>query len=272
MSSRSSPDFPELNSNASGVWNRIAGWWDDQIGDGNDYQDYLIEPTTEQMLALKPGETVLDIACGAGRFSRRMAQLGANVVAFAQSAQFIQRARQRTADAGHDIEYHVLDATDVAGLLTLGERRYDAAVCTMALMDMASIDPLLSTLPRLLKPGARFVFSVTHPVFNSGTARKMAERVTEGTRRINRFSVAVSEYSEPFSHRGPGIVGQPEQQYTFHRSISLLFQACFKHGMMLDWMEEPTLPEELAATARQPLSWARYQRIPPILVAHMRIL
>ena len=33
---------------------------------------------------------------------------------------------------------------------------------------MASITPLLSVLPELLKPGGRFVFSVTHPVFNSG--------------------------------------------------------------------------------------------------------
>jgi hypothetical protein len=33
-------------------------------------------------------------------------------------------------------------------------------------MDMASITPLLSVLPQLLRPGGRFVFSVTHPVFN----------------------------------------------------------------------------------------------------------
>ncbi len=272
MDSRTSSDFPELNSNASGVWDRIAGWWDDQIGDGNDRQDYLIEPPTERMLALKPGETVLDIACGAGRFARRMAQLGANVVAFDQSAQFIQRARERTAQSGLAIDYRVLDATNVPGLLALGERRYDAAVCTMALMDIASLDPLLSTLPRLLKPRGRFVFSVNHPAFHSGTARNLAEEVTEGTGVTTRFSVAISEYSEPFPYRESGITGQPEQQYIFHRSISMLFQSCFKHGMVLDWMEEPTLPEELASQTRGPFSWAaRHQKIPPMLVARMRV-
>ncbi len=271
MKPRTSPDFPELNADNAEIWDKLAEWWDDQIGDGNDFQNYLIEPATERLLALKPGDTVLDIACGAGRFARRMADLGAKVVAFDQTERFIERARKRT---GKDerIEYHVLNATDRASLLTLGERRYDAAVCTMALMDMPSIEPLVSTLPRLLKPGGQFVFSVPHPAFNSGTTRKIAEEFTQGTEVFTRYSVAVSEYTEPFAYKTLGIAGQPELQYGFHRPISLLFQLCFQHGFVLDGLEEPALPEELVVKARRPLSWARYLKIPELLVARMRLL
>jgi hypothetical protein len=45
----------------------------------------------------------------------------------------------------------------------LGLVRFDAAVCNMAFMDMACIEPLLGVLPALLAPAARFVFSVILP-------------------------------------------------------------------------------------------------------------
>ena len=93
-----SPDFPEYDNKTTDVWNRLAEWWDDKIGDGNEFQDYLIEPATERLLALKPGEQVLDIACGAGRFARRMAGLGAVVTAIDHADKFLSRARERTAE------------------------------------------------------------------------------------------------------------------------------------------------------------------------------
>ena len=73
MPEEQSPDFPELDKETTPVWDNIAEWWDDTIGGGNAFQDYLIEPSQERLLELKPGERVLDIACGAGRFTRRMA-------------------------------------------------------------------------------------------------------------------------------------------------------------------------------------------------------
>ena len=53
-----SPDFPEYDSQTTEIWDALAEWWDDKIGDGNNFQDYLIEPATERLLALKPGELV----------------------------------------------------------------------------------------------------------------------------------------------------------------------------------------------------------------------
>ena len=153
MEEEVSPDFSEYNSRTTEVWDNIAEWWDDKIGDGNATQDLLVEPATERMLELKPGDEVLDVACGAGRFARRMAATGANIVAIDHSESFLRRARLRTTEHADRIEYRRLNAADPEALASLGESRFDAAVCTMALMDMASIEPLLSTLPKLLKPG-----------------------------------------------------------------------------------------------------------------------
>lgn len=123
-----------------------ARWWDDQIGDGNDFQTLLIEPPTERLLDVPAGDTILDAACGAGRFARRMAELGARVVAFDHSAEFIARARERTSsDAA--VEYHVVDAANAEAVLSPGSKRFNKAVCTMAIMDMPEIGTLFKLLP-----------------------------------------------------------------------------------------------------------------------------
>jgi len=264
-----SPDFPEYDFQTTEIWDALAEWWDDKIGDGNDFQDYLIEPATEKLLALKSGELVLDIACGAGRFTRRMAALGARITAIDHSEKFIRRAQERAGDTAERITYRVLNATDPEALLPLGEKRFDAAVCTMALMDMSSIEPLISTLPQLLKPGGRFVFSVTHPVFNSGTSRLVAEQQDIEGKLVARYGVTVTDYAKPSHNMGLGIFGQPVPQHYFHRSISLLFNTCFKHGFVLDGMEEPTFPDDADLTSRMPLSFMNMPSIPPVLAARL---
>jgi 2-polyprenyl-3-methyl-5-hydroxy-6-metoxy-1,4-benzoquinol methylase len=267
-----SPDFPEYDNRTAEVWDRLAQWWDDKIGDGNEFQDYLIEPATERLLALKPGEQVLDVGCGAGRFARRMAAAGAVVVAIDHAQRFLDRARERTTENVGQIKYLRLDATDPLALLSLGEGFFDAAVCTMALMDMSSITPLIAALPKILKPQGRFVFSVCHPVFNSGTARHVAEQFEAYGEVVTRSGITVTDYARPFAHKGLGIPGQPEPQCYFHRSISLLFNTCFRYGFILDGMEEPVFPEGFRGKSDSPLSYNRMGSIPPILVARMRKL
>ena len=264
-----SPDFPEYNSKTVQVWDRLAEWWDDKIGDGNEFQDCLIEPATERLLALKSGEQVLDIACGAGRFARRMASIGAVVTAIDQAERFLNRARERTIENDDRIQYIKIDAADRAAVLSLGEGRFDAAVCTMALMDMPSITPLISSLPKLLKPQGLFVFSVTHPVFNSGTARPIAEQYEQDGGIVVRSGITVTDYAKPYTYKGFGIPGQPEPQYYFHRPINLLFNTCFKYGFVLDDMEEPIFPEGFQSDTNNPLAFSRMPAIPPVLVARM---
>jgi 2-polyprenyl-3-methyl-5-hydroxy-6-metoxy-1,4-benzoquinol methylase len=161
-SKRQNAEFPEQADENRRIWNANAVWWDEQIGDGNDFQTLLIEPATERLLNVVAGDMILDAACGAGRFARRMAELGARVVAFDYSAEFIARARERrSCDAA--VEYHVIDAASAEALLALGSNRFNKAVCTMAIMDMPEIGPLFATLSRLLVPGGAFVFSAPIP-------------------------------------------------------------------------------------------------------------
>jgi SAM-dependent methyltransferase len=257
----------DFNRDVRRIWDANAEWWDDRIGDGNDFQLQLIEPATERLLALKAGETVLDVACGAGRLARRYAELGARVVACDFSERFIARAHERTPE-GVDIEYRVIDACDRAQLLSLGVRRFDAAVATMALMDMAEIEPLFSALREVLKPGGRFVFTVCHPALNSaGAVRFMEARETNG-RYAPECGVKVTAYLTPRAWKSEGIVGQPEPQYYFHRPLSALLGAGFREGFVLDGLEEPALAP---VDPGRGIKWEQMADIPPVLAARMVI-
>lgn len=266
---RGQAEFPEHAGENRRIWDANARWWDDRIGDGNGFQTRLIEPATERLLAVSRGDVVLDIACGAGRLARRLAERGARVVALDQSDRFIERARERT-PLDVAVDYRVLDASDEEALLSLGAGRFDKAVSTMALMDMPEIEPLLSALTRLLKPGGAFVFSITHPCFHSAEARRFAEVFEdEAGRHGVRTGVKVSLYRTPFARKTEGIVGQPEAQYYFHRPIHALFGSCFASGFVVDGIEEPGLPP--TGERRAAAGWEDMPEIPPILVVRTRL-
>jgi 2-polyprenyl-3-methyl-5-hydroxy-6-metoxy-1,4-benzoquinol methylase len=268
---RQSGEFPEQADENRRIWDANARWWDDQIGDGNDFQTFLIEPPTERLLDVHAGDTILDIACGAGRFARRMAELGARVVAFDYSAEFIARARERTPPAGASIEYRVMDTADVESVVALGTRRFDKAVCTMALMDMPEIGPVFGALARVLIPGGAFVFSVTHPCFHSAAIQRFAELQEEDAgRHLIRSGVKVWSYRSPFARKTEGIVGQPEAQWFFHRPIGALFRSGFEAGFVVDGIEEPGFPGS-ATKPNAGVRWQEMPEIPPILVARMQL-
>lgn len=242
-----------LNEEVQAIWDGNAEFWDDYMGDqGNDFHRELVAPSAERLLAVRPGETVLEIACGAGLFARRLAELGALVTATDFSAKFLERAKARTREYSESVELRRVDATSEADLLSLGEKRFDAAVSNMALMDMAEIEPLFSALPRLLKPGGRFVFTIMHPCFNNSSCVKVVEEEDRGGEIVVTRSVKISRYKTPRTVKGVGIRGQPAPQLYFERPIFALLAAAFAAGFVLDGLEEPTFPAPHQVRRRHP--------------------
>src|SRR5437016_1917504 len=213
----------DLNEETRSIWNQNASFWDARMGDGNDFQRILIGPASERLLNLQPGETVLEIACGNGVFSRRMAELGVHVIATDFSAQLLERARARTTKHADRIDYSLLDATREEQIVALGKQRFDAAVCNMAIMDMAEIDPLIHGIRQVIKAGGRFVFSLTHPCFNhTGTSLCVEEAQLDGE-LIMTYSVKVTTYLHTRPQKGIAMVGQPAPHYYFDRPLHVLF-------------------------------------------------
>jgi SAM-dependent methyltransferase len=238
------------------------------MGDGNEFERELVGPAIERLLALRPGERVLDVACGSGVSSRRLARLGARVVAIDNSELMLAHAQARGTDDAATIGYRLVDATDQTQLLALGEGGFDAVVWSMALMDMPAIDPLLRSAARLLTTHGRLVFTVLHPAFNSNAANRCAEATTEPDGlEVVFHAIKVFNYLTVPAGKGTGMLGEPEPHWYFHRPLHALLGACFATGFVLDGLEEPAFSRS-GATDRT-LGWSDLPGIPPVLAARL---
>ena len=262
-------DVQNANEETRRAWEANAAFWDEKMGEGNDFVNVLQWPAILRLLDPKPGQKILDIATGNGLTARRLAVLGAEVQASDFSAELIRIAQSKP-NPSNLITYQVLDATDEQALLALGPALFDSALCNMALFDMADIEPLFRTLPKLLKPGGTFVFTLTHPAFNNASCvHVVEERDNQGEIEIV-YSVKVSQYITPFQSRGLAIRGQPNPQIYFERPMQTYFNLGFQNGFVLDGFEERAFPPDHLQV--HPLGWGgKFSEIPPVQVARMRL-
>jgi SAM-dependent methyltransferase len=256
-------EHPPANDEVRAAWDQLARFWDEKMEAGATWQRRYIQPAVERLLRVARDERVLEIACGNGEFARRMSRLGADVLATDFSEEMLGRARSH----GGEVEYRLADATDESALLALAEpASFDAVVSNMAIMDMASIEPMAAAAARLLKPTGRFVFSTLHPSFNSGDVRPAVELDLDGG-VTEVYSVKVSSYGRAFAAKGVAVPDQPVQQWYFHRPLWMILEPFLEHGFVLDGVEEPLLsPEE----GRPGTPSFVFTQLPGVLVARLR--
>jgi 2-polyprenyl-3-methyl-5-hydroxy-6-metoxy-1,4-benzoquinol methylase len=262
-------EIRHLNNETRDIWNANAVFWDEKMGEGNDFVNLLQWPAILRLLNPQPGQQILDIATGNGLTARRSAALGANVTAFDFSTELIRLARAHS-PTSLPVTYHVLDATDEPAMLSLGEQVFDSALCNMGLFDMTDIHPLFHALQKMLKPGGVFVFTLTHPAFNNASCVHVAEEVDDGGVIKTVYSVKISKYMTPHQLHGLAIRGQPKPQVYFERPLQYYFNLGFRNGFVLDGFEERAFPP--GAAQKNPLSWGgNYSEIPPVLIARMKL-
>jgi SAM-dependent methyltransferase len=97
-------------------------------------------------LAPRPGERILDLGCGDGTLTEKLAALGAVVVGVDASAEQVAAARARGLDA------RIADGEALTFL-----REFDAVFSNAALHWMKRPDAVIAGVARALRPGGRFV-------------------------------------------------------------------------------------------------------------------
>jgi 2-polyprenyl-3-methyl-5-hydroxy-6-metoxy-1,4-benzoquinol methylase len=263
------PQVEDENLSAKRAWNRNAEFWNQRMADGNDFFHALLWPAVETLLHPECGDCLLDVACGNGLTSRKLAHSGARVTGFDFSEAMIELARKQS--PALNIDSRVLDATERQTLLSLGQGSFDGALCNMALMDMADINPLMHALACLLKPNGRFVFSVMHPCFNNPSSIHVGEVEDRAGTLVSTYSVKISRYLTPFTQPGLAMLDQPVPHLYFHRPLAALLRPAFNVGFVLDAMEERSFPAENLGGSTS-LSWnGHFSEIPPALIVRLRI-
>jgi len=99
-----------------------------------------------ELLAPKPGQRILDLGCGDGVLTKKIADLGCDVVGIDSSAAFIASARARGLDA------HLIDAVALPF-----HDEFDAVFSNAVLHWIKRADEMIAGVHRALRPGGRFV-------------------------------------------------------------------------------------------------------------------
>ncbi len=147
--------------------------WDKAVGDYETGWRQQLEPAQSlllDMLAARPGERVLEVACGTGLVSFRVIDAvgeQGSVVGTDISGEMVEAARRLAAERGiTNAKFERADAED----LKLDGDVFDAAICALGLMYVPDPVQALGEMRRRLKPGGRIAAAVWGARANCGWA------------------------------------------------------------------------------------------------------
>jgi ubiquinone/menaquinone biosynthesis C-methylase UbiE len=120
-----------------------------------------------QLLDLKPGERVLDLACGTGlvtfKAAERVGQSG-HIVGVDISTGMLAQARAKLKNHTLDnVQFHKHSITELDSLPELQEHTFDAVTCASALVLLPHPEVAIRQWAKYLKPGGRLITDATHP-------------------------------------------------------------------------------------------------------------
>jgi len=187
---------------------------------------------------------VLEIGCGAAQCSRWVARHGGRPVGLDLSRRQLQHARRLDEETG--IVVPTVQATGSA--LPFAARSFEVVFCSFGAMQfLADADHACQEVARVLRPGGRFVFSITHP-----TRWMFPDDPTE------EGLVASQDYWDRTPYVEVDDRGEP-QYVEHHRTLGDWVRSLSGSGFRLVDLVEPQWPAEHDRT------WGGWSRVRGLL-------
>ena len=124
--------------------------------------EFIDQATTWIASLLPPGSSLLDIGCGPGLYTKRLAEHGLQITGLDFSARSIAYAKEHDPKSTYVLQsYLEMDFENAFDMITLIWCDYAALVPEDRLH-------LLRRVHRALKPGGKFLFDVFTPLYNQG--------------------------------------------------------------------------------------------------------
>lgn len=221
---------------------------------GGDVQRYIVAPAMLEMIGAVTGKNIMELYCGAGYLSRRLAGLGATVTAVDSSERLVGIAREINKREECRINYAVAEATDLS---VIEDSTFDEIVCNMGMMVTRDLAGAVSELARMVKLGGRFIFSIVHPCFCMPDACWVRD---EDGRYI--YKSVDNYFTEGW---WPSELAGAVRSHvkTKHRTLSRYVNALSARGFNVRRIAEPR-PSPEVLTLKPHLEI--YDRLPPVMV------
>jgi SAM-dependent methyltransferase len=119
-----------------------------------------VDEADAQVLGEVSGRTVLEVGCGAAQCARFLTTRGARAVGLDLSVRQLQHSRRLDDETGTPVPV----VTGTATALPFADATFDVVFSAFgALQFVADAAVAVAEAARVLRPGGRFAFSVTHP-------------------------------------------------------------------------------------------------------------
>jgi len=231
-------------------WETHAEWWQRHFTDGVDpeYEEQIL-PLAEMQLA--GAEHVLDVGCGEGQLSRRVARLGAAVVGVDPTAGQLVTAATRAGGVRY--------TRGAAEALPFATASFDGVVICLTLEHLDPFEPAVHEVGRVLAPGGVFCLFLNHPLLQTPGSGWIDDHILEEQYwRVGPYlpdDVAMEEVS-------PGI-----RLPFMHRPLSRYINVMADQGLLVEYMDEPPPPPGFVARAPE---YAEAATIPRLLLLRAR--
>jgi trans-aconitate methyltransferase len=148
-----------------------------------------------ELLSPQPGERILDVGCGDGALTRKLVELGCDVVGVDASVEQIEAACR----SGLDARVKDCQALDF-------DHEFDAVFSNAALHWMKKADAVLDGVKRALRPGGRFVAEMGGAGcvqrIRSAVEEALARRGIDGAARNPWYFPSAEDYSARLQRHG----------------------------------------------------------------------
>lgn len=186
----------------------------------------VLVPTLIKLLGDIRQMKIIDIGCGSGVLTNKLARKGAIVVGVDPSKEMIRIANKEYGTV-KGIKFHNQSIQKFSSTINT---KFDLAVSNMSLITIENLQTVMDSTYSLLKPKGKFIFNITHPCFwnqyrqyeSDKTFQYMTEHAQKGKFIITKDSTGLKS---PTTH--------------FHRPLERYFECLSRASFVIEELVEP---------------------------------
>jgi SAM-dependent methyltransferase len=224
----------------SNGWDESADAWIADMAERGDYsREFVLDAPMMERVRAREFASALDVGCGEGRFCRMLQASGVRTVGVDPTDALIRHARLRDPQGDYRIGR--------AEALDFPDQSFDLVVSYLALIDISDIEPAISEMARVMRPGGTLLIA-NLTSFNTAAVDGGWTQGADGERQFS-IDHYLTERPEWVSWRGIRI-------QNWHRPLSRYMSLLLGQGLILRHFSEP------CPTGGDPATAERYRRVP----------
>lgn len=237
---------PAFKKHDDTSWGGVGDWYDKHLQSGTTNHDTVVYPRLTRLLGEVKGKKILDLACGQGIFSHRLAEAGALVTGVDLGRELIDIAKKEADGKKGHADFFASPSHD---LYMVKDKEVDIIIISLAIQNIEEVKGTFAECARVLKKGGRLLIVMNHPAFRipKESSWGFDEKQEVQYRRLDSY---LSEQKVKIDMT-PGSEKDKKYTYSFHRPLQYYSKLLEKSDFLIKRLEEWESVKESEPGVRQ---------------------